>query len=261
MNALRLSLVALVLAFTGCQCGAPIHGSGVSKTEPRDLAGPYHRVEVGDGLNVQLTDRDPGQVSLTADDNLLAHIETDVTDGVLVIKAKDGEWLDSRTPISVEVSRGGVNELGASGAAHISSSGGVVCDRIAMQVSGAAQIELDSAVGTELVVWASGGSQVRVRDVTAPKADFQVSGGSQIDATTGKLDAVNVALSGGSRVQLGEVASASATLDLSGGSTTKLTASTSVSGKLSGGSEAFIKGNPATRSLETSGGSRVSFAE
>jgi hypothetical protein len=260
MNALRLGLVAAVLAVTGCHCGTAIHGSGVAKTESRDL-GPYHRVEVADGLDVTLTERGPETASVTADDNLLEHIDTDVKDGVLQIAVKDGEWLDTRTPLSIEIGRGTVNELGASGAAHVSSSGGLVCDRVAISASGAARIELDSATGSELVIWASGGSQVKVRDAAAPKASFQLSGGSQLDATSGKIDEIDTNVSGGSRAQLGDLVAQSAKLDVSGGSTVRLTASASVTGAASGGSEVFVRGNPASRAIETSGGSSVSYEQ
>jgi hypothetical protein len=233
----------------------------VSKSESRDLGQPYHRVEVADGLDVKLTDRDPASVNLTADDNLLGHINTDVKDGVLQVSVRSGEWLDSKTPLSVEVGIGGVNELGASGAAHVSSSGGLLCDRVAIDATGASRIELDSANGSELVIWASGASQVTVRDATSPKASFQLSGGSQLDATAGKLDDLDTNVSGGSRLQLGDAAAQTAKLDVSGGSTVTLTASVSVTGGVSGGSEVSVRGNPPNRTLDISGGSRVSYEQ
>src|SRR5687768_301484 len=78
MNALRVLLFAVIV--TGCNCGVGISGSGVSKTETRDLDKQYHRVEVSGGLEVKLTDRAPETLSITTDDNLVARIITVIGD-------------------------------------------------------------------------------------------------------------------------------------------------------------------------------------
>lgn len=261
MNALRslvFGFVALVAA--GCGCGGGLVGSGVSKTETRDVQ-PYHRVEVEDALDVTLTDRAPETVSITADDNLVEHITTEVVDGALIIRVKDHEWLSARTTVAIEVSRVPVHEVGASGASHVKAGGGIACGRVAVSASGASVIELDAVVGEELVIWASGASHVSTKELKVGKTELKLSGASKLDATGGTLGALAAELSGASSLQASTAVATTASLDVSGGSQARLKATQSVSGKVSGGSNVGVGGNPAERTLESSGGSIVQYFE
>lgn len=260
MNALRLLVAAAVV--TGCNCGVRIDGSGLSRSEDRTLSKPYHRVEVSDALDVKLVDRAPEALTITTDDNLIEHITTDVTDeGALLIGVKDGEWLNARTGLVIEVSGNGVNEVGASGASHVSAGGALVCQRLALNASGASHLELDSLTGTEAVIWASGASHVSVRELAAPKGERWLSGASQLEAKGGSVDALKIDVSGGSGLTLDGVAVQSVTVNVSGASEAKLQVAKSVSGAVSGGSQVSVRGNPAERTVESSGGSEVSYAE
>jgi hypothetical protein len=263
MNALRTVLPALALAtFAGCHCGSVFPGSGVSATEERTLDKPYHRVMVADSLEVKLTDRDPGSLSITTDDNLIGRIKTEVTaEGVLKIDVQNGAWLSPSTGLTIEVSGTHVYEVGAEGAFKVSAAAGLVCQRLALSASGASRIELDGLTGDEAVIWASGASTVVVRELKTAKASFDASGGSRIDLEAGALRELDAQISGGSNVQLGAATTETATLNVSGGSQVALTAMQGVSGSASGGSRVTVRGNPAARSIELSGGSTVSYEE
>ena len=256
MNALR-SLVVVGVALFGAACGG-IAGSGTSKTEVRQVAG-FHRVEVSGALEVTLTDRDPATVSVSADDNLLEHISTEVADGVLKVQPKNGASLLCRAPLAIEVSWRTLHEAGASGASKLTSSGGILCDRVAIAASGASLIDLQSLKGNEVVVWASGASKVSVGDVQALRGSFQVSGASEIAVQTGKLVDLELDVSGASKLSLGALAAESAVVAASGASDVAFSASQSVNGMASGASRVSVKGAPAQRGLQSSGGSAVQF--
>ena len=256
MNALRSSVVVGV-ALLAAACGG-LEGTGNATTQVRDV-GAFHRVEVSGALEVVLTDRDPASVSVSGDDNLVGHISTTVTEGVLKVEPKDDVRLLFRAPLAIEVSWKTLNEAGASQASLIRSEGGIVCERVALAVSGASRIALDTVVGTEVVIWASGASEVALRDVKAQKGNFQISGASKLDVKSGSLQSIEADVSGASAVALGELSAESAALNVSGASDVKLTASSKVIGTVSGASRVAVKGNPAERGLGSSGGSDVRF--
>ena len=257
MNALR-SLVVVGVALLAAACGGGIPGSGTSKTEVREVSA-FHRVEVSGALEVTLTDRDPGTVSVATDDNLLQYISTTVEEGVLKVEPKDGARLLCVAPLKIEVSWKTLNEAGASGASKISSAQGIVCDRVALAASGASLIELDSVTGNEVVAWASGASRISLRNVSAAKGNFQISGASHVDVKSGRLTSIEADVSGASQLSLGALSSETAALTVSGSSDVKLTASKAVTGTVSGASNVAVKGSPEQRALGSSGGSRVQF--
>src|SRR5712692_2201500 len=75
---LTLALSSLLL-FTGC---LGVHGSGVRKTEKRDLPA-FTSIETSGAFEVEVTCQKPASFEIEADDNLLPLIETEVTGGVL----------------------------------------------------------------------------------------------------------------------------------------------------------------------------------
>lgn len=258
MNAKRALFLWLSLAFAACDCSA-IPGSGVSKTETRDVGTEYTRVQVGSGLKVTLTERDPGTVAITADDNLIPYITTTVEDGSLIVKVKDDGQLAPSTDVNVEVPSRPLHWVSASGAATVLSAGGLECEIVAIDTSGAAKVELDKALGKSLWVHASGASKVSVRKVAAGEGHIDASGASEISFGEGKLDALDLKASGASKIALGGVVTKTATLDVSGASDAKLQASEKVSGTASGASQVSVKGNPGSRDVGVSGGSDVQF--
>jgi hypothetical protein len=255
MNSKRalVGLLSLVLA----ACGG-VHGSGTSQTEERQV-GEFTRLQVAHALKVKLTDRDPRSVVVTADDNLVPLILTEVKEGALIVSVKDGAHLAPVADLSIEVSGRELNWLAASGAASVESGGGLVCEMIAVDVSGAASVTLDSVAGSQLWVRASGASSVKVRSTTAGEGHVDLSGASSLSLEEGKLDTLAVKASGASQLTARGLAVKTVTVDLSGASEAALQASEGISGTATGASSVTVAGAPAARSIEVSGGSTAQF--
>jgi len=258
MNAKRALFLLASLAFAACDCSA-IPGSGISKTETRDVGTEYTRVQVGNGLKVTLTDREPGTVAVTADDNLVPFITTTVVDGSLIVTVKDQGNLAPATDVNIEVPQKHLHWVSASGAASVESAIGLNCEILAVDTSGAASVTLENAIGTHLWVHASGASRVSVKKVAAGEGHVDASGASEISFTEGNLDTLDVKASGASKIALGGVLTKVATVDVSGASDAKLQASEKISGNASGASNVSVKGAPGSREVGVSGGSDVQF--
>lgn len=108
----------------------------------------------------------------------------------------------------------------------------------AIKASGAATVHATGLTGQSVSLSASGASTVVASGAVA-SANEGASGGSTIDATSLAADVVH--------------------LDLSGASKGHVRATTAADGIVSGGSSAEVYGAPATRKVETSGGSSVDY--
>src|SRR5438128_11098643 len=74
---ITLSLMAL----SACMIGGT-HGSGVRKTEKRELA-PFTAIETSGAFEVNVICQKPASFEIEADDNILPLVETEVRGGVL----------------------------------------------------------------------------------------------------------------------------------------------------------------------------------
>ena len=157
--------------------GKSIRGSGVEAAQTRTPA-DFTSVEVGGVFQVDIKAGKDLSVEVSADDNLLQYITTEVHDGVL--KISTSERLKSRSPIRVRVSAPNIERIEASGASEVNVAG----------ISNS-ELSLDS----------SGASRVRVTGETR-SLNVEVSGASNLDANGLKTSAADVQASGASHVSI-----------------------------------------------------------
>lgn len=154
-----------------------VKGSGVSATETRDVS-EFTDVDVGGVFDVEIISQKDFSVEVTADDNLLQHIKTEVSGGVL--KIESDERINSREPIKVRISAPNIESVEASGASKVS---------------------LSDVKNSELTVDSSGASKVRVSGETV-NLNVEVSGASKVDAENLKAENADVDASGASHVNV-----------------------------------------------------------
>src|SRR5260370_35943501 len=82
-----VAILAIALGFAGCLRFTGVQGSGVRKTEKRDLAA-FKSIETQGAYEVEITCQKPRSFEIEADDNILPLIQTEVRDGVLFVSAK-----------------------------------------------------------------------------------------------------------------------------------------------------------------------------
>ncbi len=92
-----------------------IRGSGHAATEVRDVQ-DYHRIYVAGVGRVILERTGRERLSITADDNLLRYIESDVHGGTLHIQPTPGVSLNPETPIVFRVKAKTLDRIEGSGA-------------------------------------------------------------------------------------------------------------------------------------------------
>jgi Putative auto-transporter adhesin, head GIN domain len=179
-----LMTVASGLSLAACAVGdggstkigsAPYErGSGTVATETRSLDA-FHAVSASRGVAVSVSSGPSNAATVTADDNLLAHIATDVTGGELVITVNGS--IDTRHPLEVEVSVASpVDAIAADAGASVDCEDLQPASLVVRATSGASVRAGGRATSLELT--ADTGSTVDLRNVEVAEAQVTVTTGS-----------------------------------------------------------------------------------
>jgi hypothetical protein len=192
-------------------------GSGLIIEEQPALTG-FSGVHVGFGVYADITVGPTELVKIRGDDNLLALLHWRVKDGVLSAD-RAAEWDSFRPsePLRLTVVTPRLTRLKVTGGSQANASG-VESPGFALDASAGSEVTLSGSAG-QLVLEASGGSWVDLRDFPVEGLDIDASGGSHVRANV----------------------------------------SGQVTGQLSGGSSLTCDGQPSSRLVSTSGGSGVTY--
>jgi hypothetical protein len=123
MTRLPVLVLFTIVALLGPACsafGPTVVGSGNAKTEQRSV-GDFTRVRVGTAINATVIGGPAISVSVTADDNLLANVRTDVTAGRLTVEIQGSTM--PRTPVTVTITAPSLEGAEATSAANVTVTG------------------------------------------------------------------------------------------------------------------------------------------
>lgn len=182
-----LMISLLLVTSLGCQIG--IKGSGVAKTETRELADfkSISNEAVGD---VVVTIGDSQSVEVTIDDNLMPLLVTEVENGVLKIKTTGS--FSTSIGLSVKVTVPSLESLRSSGVGSVKVDG-LKSENFSVVLSGVGGISAKGEVKT-LDVEVSGVGSADLGELVAEDVTVTVSGvgGAVVHAT----NSVNASTSG-----------------------------------------------------------------
>lgn len=170
-------LAALTIGTLGCQPMTGIRGSGIEKTEIRQVES-FDAVALSGSGRMEVTLGDASPLSITADDNLLELIESKVVDGRLTIRPTQN--INPSSEIVLKVSTPALRQV---------------------KCSGATKLVIHGARGEELKIAVSGASTVHA-DGQVGRFEVAVSGAGDIFASELKSDEVQVTISGAGSAQL-----------------------------------------------------------
>ena len=128
---------ALLLSFSACHHGKGVQGSGVRKTEKRDL-GAFKSIETNGAFEVEVTCQQAPSFEIEGDDNILPLITTDVSNNVLHLKSSQNYSVAE--PIELRISLPNLDALSVSGAGNIEVTG-LKGERFVIDANGAPQIK------------------------------------------------------------------------------------------------------------------------
>jgi hypothetical protein len=176
--------VSLTLALAaGCNvsiAGPTVIGSGHSASEDRSVS-DFHGLNVATAILATVSIGTPQRVTVTADDNVLSMVKTNVSNGELQVSVQGSVTV--RTPIQVNIVVPALDSLTATSAARIEAAG-VSADALSVEVNSAGVINASGQATSLNVTAESSGTAnldaVPVQDVTA---DIASAGRVTVSAT------------------------------------------------------------------------------
>ena len=192
--AMTLALSALFM-LSGCHIGG-VHGSGVRKTEKRDLP-VFTSLETSGAFEVKVNCQQPASFEIEADDNLLPLVQTEVRDGVLRVTTTKG--YSSSGGIILRINVPDLASIKSTGAGKFNVTG-VKNDKFEMQSTGAATIVV-SGQSKSVKIRSTGAGEIDAHDLRANDAEVNVTGAAGVEVYA--MDQLDVTVSGAGRVTYG----------------------------------------------------------
>jgi hypothetical protein len=200
----------------------------------------FKEIHVGSGIDLYLKQGTTEKLVLSAPEDKIDKIITEVKNGVLEIRFERNNWnwnfgWNSKKSPSVKLTFKDINVLKAGGGSDVYSEGRLLFDKIMIDARGGSDVSLD---------------------VTADWLDCETSGGS--DATLkGSSKYFKGNSSGGSDLKAKDLRTQSCKITSSGGSDAYVWAESELVANASGGSDIYYYGKPKSVKINKSGGSDI----
>ena len=231
-------------------------GSGNLVTEEMDFS-DFTIVEVGSAFEVEITQSDSYSVSITADDNLFDYIEVFRTGDTLTIRLKSGYSYQWPLTLRAEITMPELYELELSGATRGTVEGFSSSHKFVLGLSGASSLTMVDISAGDIEIDLSGASSVTGGITASGDAHFTLSGGSTV-GLEGVANDLLIGASGASNLEISDFPVHNANVNLSGASRATVNLDGRLDADLSGGSHLIYIGEPTLGDINTSGGSTVS---
>ncbi|QKJ29849.1 DUF2807 domain-containing protein [Mucilaginibacter mali] len=217
MKTLKLKILlaglACVTAFSSCMMNC-VHGSGNQITESRKVA-DFTSIDISGGYDIVLKQDSSLSLKITADDNVMQYLRTEVNGDKLKINTKKN--ICAKKAISVVIGVRNLEEIKGAGAIEIKSDGKLNVKDLNIKLSGAGKVDLDlnannlttrGSGATELIlkgqasshnVNITGSGKLNAFDFVVGKYDLETTGAS--DCKINVLTDLNVHSTGAADIQ------------------------------------------------------------
>ncbi len=235
MKKLVLLGASLLIALSAsAQWGKRIKGNGNMVTEERNLES-YDAVSVAGWFDVELVSGKEGALTLSGEENLLEHIETEVKNGKLIVKTESGynlqpsSWKGKGILITIPVTD--INSMVLSGSGDVEGKTKLVSDHFEVVMSGSGDMDLE---------------------IESDEIDVTLSGSGDM-VLKGSSDKLRVTVSGSGDVKAYDLSAREVDATVSGSADIKVTASEYLRARVSGSGDIHYRGNPEKIDTKTAG--------
>lgn len=234
---IKTQLIAAILLITSglmflSSCDDVIIGSGRVVQEAREV-GSFNAIDISGAFTVYLSQGDEESLVLETDDNLMELVDTYVRGGRLYIETRGIGIRNSTMKAHITVKD--LKEIEASGAVKIIGKTSLNFDRLDIDVSGAAEIEME---------------------LYGNRMDLEISGAGK-SYLKGEVEKVRISLSGASKTDAEELYTRVMNVDISGAGSARVNVRDQLSASVSGAGSVRYIGDPNVQS-SVSGAGKVS---
>ena len=219
LSALLLSGI-LVLLFPSC---VKVIGEGPTATQNRST-GNFTAVASCISADVFYKQDAQVKVEISAQQNILDVIQTQVINNELVIKFKDNVRVKDHENITVNISSPDIHGLRISGSGNLIISDSINTSNISLSLSGSGNISVPKLVATSVEAGISGSGNITVLNGSGNTEKLKISGSGNMDFMSFEAVSVNTSSSGSGEMRV----YAMKNLDVS----------------ISGSGSVFYRGNP-----------------
>lgn len=195
-RAFSTALLALTLFAAHAAVAATLTGSGRSASEDRAVTG-YSGVALSIPARVDIVQGTTEGIRITADDNLLAHIESVVEGGMLKLRWHERSQSVSNAHIRVIVNAKALESLAVAGSGEIHAPS-VNAKRFAVSVAGSGDVKL-AGRAEALEVSISGSGDLDAGKLEAQRARVSIAGSG--DATVWARAALQAHVAGSGEIR------------------------------------------------------------
>lgn len=226
-------LAAVLFIFPSCE---KVVGEGPLVTQTRTV-GNFTGISSEMSGKVNFTIAPDYKVEITAQQNILDVLNTNVVNGVLHIDFKNNVRVREHEDLLINITAPYADYFRLSGSGNMNVQGDVAANNLKVTLSGSGDISVQNAV-------------------IADKIDTEISGSGNISIANGSAVNEDVDISGSGKVEMAGVAAQNAITHTSGSGDVKLALSTNLDAHISGSGSVYYHGNPII-STHISGSGRV----
>jgi len=228
-----VSLLAGILTSPSCK---KVVGEGPLVTQTRTV-GDFSGVSSEMSGQVNFSIAPAYKVEITAQQNILDVLNTDVVNGVLHIDFKNNVRVKQHEDLLINITAPYADYFRLSGSGNMNVQGDITADNLKVTLSGSGDIAVQNAM-------------------IADKIDAEISGSGNISIANGSAVNEDIDISGSGKVEMPGVNAESAVTHTSGSGDVKLAVSKNLDAHISGSGSVYYHGNPII-STHISGSGRV----
>ena len=214
--------------------GKKIKGNGNLITETRKTS-DYDKITSAGSFNIVLIAGNEGNLTISADENLMPYILTEVNEGKLKVGFKKGYSYNTRNPINITVPFEDINSLTLSGSGNFTSEDPIKSDMLDVKISGSGNMDL-------------------TLDTKEMSSIISGSGDIKLNGNTNHF---NCKTSGSGNVHAYNLMANDVTALISGSGNSDVNVSNHLDAKVSGSGNINYKGNPKTIDTKSSGSGNI----
>ena len=253
-----------VLMLVGCTDASHqvVRGSGQVAIERREVS-DFNGVAfymVGD-LEVKIADKE--ELRIEAEDNLLAYIETEVADGILMVRQRNRSCLRPNKPIRLHITMRELDHVIQAGPGRIHipritnerlyvqhhGAGQIIVTMLkvgtlSVHVSGSGDVDLDNTTAAQCRLTMSGSGKLKVRRLVGLSNEVRLTGSGDVSVSGGSVVHQRVFLSGSGMFKGSWLLTSETEVLVSGAGSASIHAKDLLDATITGQGDIRYRGNP-----------------
>ncbi|MBO9701755.1 MAG: DUF2807 domain-containing protein [Sporocytophaga sp.] len=208
----RLFVILLFIHFSA-SCGRCKKGSGDIASIERSLP-QFNGVEINGSFDVHIKKDSVQKVVITADDNILPIIETEVENGILEIEIDEDECLRKSSKVDLYISMLSLRRVRLNGSGNVNGDGQFTGDEMDVSINGSGNISLNfnggnlrskidgsgnitlSGISYNSTHEINGSGRINAKNMESQKVDTKINGSGNISVKVMQTLKANISGSG-----------------------------------------------------------------